>query len=279
MYRIAAATDIKWLVDLWQRVFKDTPEFIKRCINVFAGLDNVFVQADKAMLLAVPCEINSACGYYLYALATEPDARKAGVMSGLIEYAEQILLQRGARFTVLIPASEPLFAYYMKRGYATPLFVREIELSAQQWGKASAMCRGKQDVVQSQLDSSVLSYLRKEYLRGPVVNFHGSQLDIIVQDLVESGAKLAVTPAAYAVYSTQIKPLSVLELGAKHEEDAVSLVKVLYETYASDGVNISLGVNTMWFGELGIKKTVALLKKFDPALDVEYAYIRFALDF
>ncbi len=60
---------------------------------------------------------------YIYAVATLPKFRRKGLAEALSHYASKIIRDRGVEASLLVPASEALSAYYIKLGYATPLFV------------------------------------------------------------------------------------------------------------------------------------------------------------
>lgn len=54
---------------------------------------------------------------YLYAAATLPEYRKQGIMSEMIKYAAEKLLDKGYAGIVLCPADEKLYGYYEKLGF------------------------------------------------------------------------------------------------------------------------------------------------------------------
>lgn len=214
--RKAEAVDAPAIIALWEAVFGDDAATIAHILDAFAGRGNVFVAEGEgtlqASLLAVPCHAGNGNGVYLYALATKPECRGYGVMSGLMKFAEEEARSRGAAFSALIPASDSLFGFYEKRGYKT----------------ASMRLLGKDAEAKSVADISFSTLTPEQYLglRGSVfdriyknlhpIHFSLSRTAFILDDLAAEGYGAAVSGAGYAIYHTETS--FVAELAADEVE-------------------------------------------------------------
>ena len=92
----------------------------------FSGYQHIYVLEEEravvCMACAVPCSLQGKEGIYLYGVATKKSHRGKGLMSALLEYAEQEEKRKGAEFSVLIPQTPDLFAFYRRFGYETRFY-------------------------------------------------------------------------------------------------------------------------------------------------------------
>lgn len=75
------------------------------------------------MLFTVPCAMmldgKLRKGHYIYGACTLPEYRHRGFMHRLIDYANTMASDKGDEFSVLLPASKPLYDFYTDMGYRT----------------------------------------------------------------------------------------------------------------------------------------------------------------
>lgn len=275
-YRKANPDDRPALLSLWEQVFGDGPDFSGRALDIFAGEGNVYVAAQdgapQAMLLAVPCKLQGREGIYLYGLATQPQARGAGVMTGLMAHAEADKAAAGAAFSVLIPASVPLFDYYRKRGYTVEIALRHTEYLPEP-GRAAP-----EDPDDRPLEATLLAELRDKYLEEPRVSFSSAREELIAADLREEGAWLSISGDAYAVCLRDGDTLLVPELNATEGASARGLLAALLHSTGCARARVSLPAASQLPAGKGKVHPAALLKKLDPDFAPQAPYLRLALD-
>lgn len=115
---------------LWKDVFGDEDGYIDLFFahafpesHPFAVIEQGEI---RSVLYLLDCRLQAGKrqynGYYLYAAATKPPYRGKGLMRSLIEEAKSYMHESNKDFIVLVPASEPLYGYYEKFGFATKLY-------------------------------------------------------------------------------------------------------------------------------------------------------------
>ncbi|MDE7347130.1 MAG: GNAT family N-acetyltransferase [Muribaculaceae bacterium] len=128
------------MVKLWEKTFHDSKRYIDLVFDAYFTLDNSFVRYDGDRLIAALLGVSylfnmleetgdkkTIIGFYLCGLATEPEWRRRGIMSQLMEEAEMAAKERGYEMTFLIPADDQLREYYHKKGYKTSSFMTRTE--------------------------------------------------------------------------------------------------------------------------------------------------------
>lgn len=270
-YRIMNEGDRPAIVKLWGGVFGDTPDFVNRCIDELAGKENVFVAEDfgrlAAQLLAVPCKAGGQNGVYLYALATSEDYRKAGVMTALMQFAEKTAAENGAKFAALVPADTQLFGYYEKRGYAKTASVRRLGTTL--FGRRSHEAKFLP------LTPEALNALRAKFADVPCIMFSGVQMQILLDDLMQTGGLLVQTPAGYAVVKKHGAKLLVQELFCNTEEDAKKLVAAAVAHTHCIAASVTLAENSPLFKGAGHIVPFGMVKSLVSGAPPPSLYIRF----
>lgn len=110
----------KDIINLWSICFGDSEDYIKFflkncpdfvCIGYFS--DNRLI----SMLFLLEGEINNQKCKYLYAACTDPEYRKQGLMSELLEFTKIYCQELNYSAIFLVPANESLYNYYTNHGY------------------------------------------------------------------------------------------------------------------------------------------------------------------
>lgn len=123
--RLATDADKPFLYALWQEAFGDEEEtislFFDRCFHPQNTLLAEIDETPVAALYLLDAELVSGAKTYalsyVYAAATKTSARKSGVMTALLSFAQTVAKKRNKDALYLVPADEALFHYYGKRGY------------------------------------------------------------------------------------------------------------------------------------------------------------------
>lgn len=137
-FRNATEHDKAAVADIWHKCFEDDFFVIDKFLH--NGFECYVAENDSgvpiAMLHFIRCKISLendiADAVYLYAAATLPDYRKQGIMSALINYANNAAAERGIKFCILMPATEKLFDYYGKIGYYKFFKTKFVTVSAEE---------------------------------------------------------------------------------------------------------------------------------------------------
>lgn len=127
----------KDMMELWKATFHDSSRYIKLVFDTYFSLDNTFTVYDGKKLIAALLGIEYSFeaidkynrldtfkGMYLCGLATLPEYRRRGIMTKLMNEAENSAKARGFDITFLIPADSHLRGYYQKKGYKTSSYKR-----------------------------------------------------------------------------------------------------------------------------------------------------------
>lgn len=124
--RKARTGEEKAVAALWGRVFGDDEaflaEFYRRCLPY----ERMLVLAEDGVVRSILCAPEMTmrfpnrkslkCGY-MYALATDPEARGQGFGRDMMRYGEVYLKNEGADCAILVPAEPSLFQFFDSLGY------------------------------------------------------------------------------------------------------------------------------------------------------------------
>lgn len=123
---------------LWQQVFGDSPQtidsFFRHCV---APEDMMVLVEDgvlRSMLALLPMTLalpdgGTADAYYIYALATDPSARKQGFGRQLLGYVDFYLQEKGADCVTVVPAEISLHRFFGTVGFTQCFATRKRELT------------------------------------------------------------------------------------------------------------------------------------------------------
>ena len=106
---------------LWKEVFGDSDEFIASFINHFYNEENMLcIEQDGkmlSMLHIIPFELNGSKVAYIYAVATDADARGKGYAGKLIRQSIEKAQSKGYKAIFTLPADDMLRDFYSKFGF------------------------------------------------------------------------------------------------------------------------------------------------------------------
>lgn len=120
---------------LWEDIFKeDTREFLDYYYSVKTATNEIYVIEKEQKIVSMlhlnpyPMRIGDEIyqTHYIVAVATDERYRKRGYMAALLNYAVQVMKERGEPFTFLMPAAEAIyrpfgfeFVYEQRQGTVT----------------------------------------------------------------------------------------------------------------------------------------------------------------
>lgn len=103
---------------LWEEIFtEDTPEFLDYYYSIKIKNNEIYVIEDDGEIVSMlhlnPYEMRIGDKlfqtHYIVAVATKENYRKRGLMRQLLNYALQVMTDRGELFTFLMPADEAIY--------------------------------------------------------------------------------------------------------------------------------------------------------------------------
>lgn len=122
---------------LWKAAFGDDEAYIDLFYSTCARPEDVLILSEDGQLCSMaallPLEIALPGGgkltsSYVYALATDPHARKQGYGRALLQYAELYLREQGVDCITVVPAEAGLFKFFETVGFTECFSNRKMEL-------------------------------------------------------------------------------------------------------------------------------------------------------
>lgn len=160
----------KSLADLWHRVFGDPYSYIELifkeeysnsilCFGEIKGEE--VVSAFYLLKNTLKFEGKLYNGVYLYAAATLPEYRGDGLMSALINEAQEYCRENGYDFVSLVPSENSLYNYYSRFGFESAMY--RYKGSITHSGKASVACKIIENSnavlsVRSKYDNNIITF-------------------------------------------------------------------------------------------------------------------------
>ncbi len=250
MIRKATDADIPAIKAIWQEAFDDPLNYVDFLYNEVAKTsDTLLYETGRrvvAMVVLLPTEFvyrdKSVRAVYIYGAATLRRFRGRGIMTALLQHAEDTARAQGYALSVLVPGEKYLFQYYKKRGYHADF---SANLVAVRHGMLDGTLDSAIAVAYDALTPEQLYGLRESMLAEvPHIRWYPAQLRFVLQDAANYGEHLASYNGelgiAYAIYGMQGRRLFVKEcLGTTLDAQHFLLSRVVEKT-APGGVSIQL---------------------------------------
>lgn len=136
MIQFADFTMIEQLKKIWKECFHDEDSYIDFFFREFFNEKTTLVYlldgTPVSMLTLMPAKLHEKSGirnvYYIYAVATLPEAQGKGYSSKLLNYANEVTKNS----TFLQPATKELENFYERNGYSEVIIRRTSTLSQEQ---------------------------------------------------------------------------------------------------------------------------------------------------
>lgn len=128
MIRFANQNDVKKIVELWDIAFPEDADFNSYFFKNIFDVKKTLIMEENGELLSMlqmlPYKIKGIGDVtYIYGAATHPKYRGKGYMRTLLEHSFEIDRQNGYAGSILIPASDSLYDYYVGIGYKTAFYI------------------------------------------------------------------------------------------------------------------------------------------------------------
>lgn len=138
MIQFADKTMVKQLKKIWKECFHDEDSYIDFFFREYFSDESTLVYLidgkPVSMLTLMPARLHEKEElrnvYYIYAVATSPEARGKGYSSMLLDYANEIT----SNATFLQPATKELEQFYERNGYSSTIIRKMIHIEKEQLG-------------------------------------------------------------------------------------------------------------------------------------------------
>lgn len=134
---------------LWMTCFGDDKQYTGFLFEHLVRPEHILAYTDGdgepvAMLCLQPFALCSpleeAEGCYIYGVATHPEQQGRGLSTALLNETHRLLGSQGTALSALVPASESLFQFYGKRGYASAFQVKKATYTAAELSGPGRSC-------------------------------------------------------------------------------------------------------------------------------------------
>lgn len=131
--RFPREEDIRSLKELWHISFGDDYEYIDEFFRIAFKKENTLLVSDGDRPVSALYLIESYItrgeklhkAYYVYAVATLPSHRGKGLMTALLNSADDMAKKRNIDYLFLVPGEESLYKMYGKLGYEKGFYYKE----------------------------------------------------------------------------------------------------------------------------------------------------------
>lgn len=279
--RKALPCDTDGMVHIWRNCFGDDEDTVRLFLN--SGFDSYVAVSNEstvAMLHFMKVEISLKNdiknGVYLYAAATLPEYRNRGIMSKLIEFAEQDALSNDIKFVCLTPSNEELFTFYKGLGYKDFFKTRFLVKKRAELEKD---CKIAGNTTKYSFD--IIEKLRFNiyWKRIGSILYPADYIKFGVKMYEHYGARFVCGKSGYLLYRDKDDgSTEILELAAESCEYPELLGKMLAEC-KSECFTFRLPADSDLFPDEGEVRYTGVIKPFAPLmLDTAEPYMGLVLD-
>ena len=215
--------------------------------------------------------------YYIYAAGTLPEYRGKGAMSMLLNFANQVSLERGRKYTILLPSDAKLYGYYKKCGYKKFFKIRDIYIQKNDVKKFFVFSK----VEKEELTIDEVCKLRKDVFSndGDVV-WDKAQMNFVRDFLKVSGCETVYSKNGYAICSKVDDCVFVTEIAASNS-DYQDLLSNIFARYGEYNYRFRVPVDSSLFKGFGLIKDFGMIRAtddYEEISDVESPYLGLPLD-
>ena len=237
MIRYAVKNDRDAVLNIWRVSFGDSESYINFYLDARFENNNCLVWEENGVPVAMLHLLNadyraadeSVPVLYIYAAATLPDFRGKGIMANLLQTAEKIGIDRGCRFTFLLPANDLLCDYYARLGYKTAFYVKKARL------KRGALEETVKDEAAPRVNNSGAEFyeeiylLRREQFKTAVL-WQKPELLYALSEWQFTGGEILKSGSLYALCRSRGSSVEVRESNGSF----IELAKILLSHFSSN---------------------------------------------
>lgn len=123
------------LAELWRVCFHEPKRYADFFLNNYFRPKDCLVYRISGRIAAavylLPASIapEGAQAHYIFAAGTLPPFRSRGFMASLLTYAALYGAKRGDKYSVVLPASQPLYSFYERCGYFDYYKIRSVPVT------------------------------------------------------------------------------------------------------------------------------------------------------
>jgi len=228
MIRFAESRDREAVASIWRECFGDEGYYIDFFLNNLFKSERCLIYdyegTPAAMLHLLPINlIDQAATFktqYIYAAATLPAFQRRGLMAKLIDFAVVYGIEKGFKFTSLLPANQSLYGYYEKCGFKSAFYIKRTiltraQLTAAAGNSKSAIIIPSDDkaIYSRRLDSfnsallwdyEMFSYVLKEwrFTGGEIISFKNGYALCRKTDKGLLIKELCITDGSFAAFAS-----------------------------------------------------------------------------
>ncbi|WP_455715094.1 GNAT family N-acetyltransferase [Anaerosporobacter sp.] len=214
MIKFADYTMIEQLKKIWKECFHDEDSYIDFFFREFFNEKTTLVYMldgiPVSMLTLMPAKLHEKAGirkvYYIYAVATLPEAQGKGYSSKLLNYANEITKDS----TFLQPATRELKNFYERNGYSeaivrrtSTLNLEQLRVEEEQMVKAATIpLEGKEFSIRelSEKDSALYKKIRDKQLSDVgYIEWEEAVLAFAMKENTFTGGKTLLVDDSYVV--------------------------------------------------------------------------------
>lgn len=243
--------DFLQLRRLWSDIFGDSEGYLDIFFDTYCRSALILTEEYSGSVISalwgLPFDFTGGLkGLYLCGLATRQQWRGKGIMSRLIEQAEEWAVRNKFDFSFLIPADENLRKYYSERGYIDTPDRQVWEVPALQPDSGGAVCRAD-DLVALEGSGS----------DRPRMIHHRNDWEAVLRESDISGGKIFCSQICDSGGIEKIEAVAFGEAGA--DGSPMKIVRVVGDTDASEKLLARIGA-----GE-GVKEPYGMWKPLSQA--------------
>ncbi|MCL2539302.1 MAG: GNAT family N-acetyltransferase [Oscillospiraceae bacterium] len=261
MIRSATSYDIPALKEIWDSCFSDPISYIDFVFDRLAKPTDavIFEDGDKivSMLLMIDATFvyreESVDVVYILGAATAAQYQNRGIMTYLLDHAENLARHKGVQLSVLVPGEQYLYNYYKKRGYSADFNVRLVKLKP---GMLETTPQPENPVLIDRISPTFIHDVRESALAElPHICWNVEKIRTVMEDSFIYGDHIAAYSGtlgdSYIFYSVDRRKLFIKECLGSSDEAQLTLIKSIIRSSRAKSAQITLPLRSPLFEHEG----------------------------
>jgi len=257
MIRSATSYDIPALKKIWDGSFQDPINYIDFIFDRLAKPTDAIVYEDGDKIVSMLLMIEAKFVYrqesvdvvYILGAATATQYQNRGIMTYLLDHAENLARQKGVQLSVLVPGEQYLYNYYKKRGYSADFNVRLVKLKP---GMLESSPQLDKPVMIDRISPAFIHDVRETALSElPHIRWSVEKIQTVMEDSFIYGDHVAAYSGSlgnsYIFYSTDKRKLFIKECLGSTEEAQLALIRSVVRGNRVKSAQITLPLRSSLF--------------------------------